>query len=334
MVLSRSMGVLTSMAFNENSVPSKGGDCWKVIPAKRVDSLIDDDAYSVVWHGARPRSGGDVLDGRVSGESSQSAHGQAWDGRHDRRIRHSPGTLEELRHFRFAVASYNIHRCIGMDRRRDPERVARVIRELEGQILGLQEVESMTRGLSATPQMETLARASGLTAVAGPAMFREDSEFGNVLLSSFPVVRHRVHDLTVSGREPRGALEAILNIHGREVKVVVTHLGLNADERRYQVTRLVRIAGRDNRCPLILMGDINEWFPPSPALHSLDLHLGKTPALRTFPSRLPVFALDRLWVRPKEAVVAISVHRTPLARVASDHLPVRAELNFTPDAIR
>jgi endonuclease/exonuclease/phosphatase family metal-dependent hydrolase len=74
------------------------------------------------------------------------------------------------------------------------------------------------------------------------------------------------------------------------------------------------------------MGDINEWFPPSPGLRSMNRHLGPTPALPSFPSRLPVLALDRIWVRPRGALVALAVHRSALARIASDHLPVRAEL--------
>jgi endonuclease/exonuclease/phosphatase family metal-dependent hydrolase len=224
------------------------------------------------------------------------------------------------------VVSYNVHRCIGMDRRRDPERVARVIREVGGQVVGLQEVKSIHGALPARAQMDYLSRATGLAAVAGPTILREDSEYGNVLLTSFPVIRHHAVDLTVNSREPRGALEAVLDIHGKEVRIVVTHLGLNLAERRHQVARLLEIATRETQGPLIVMGDINEWFPRSPVLRFMNRYLGRTPAIPTFPSRLPVLALDRVWVRPTAALVAVAVHRTPLARIASDHLPVRADL--------
>jgi endonuclease/exonuclease/phosphatase family metal-dependent hydrolase len=226
----------------------------------------------------------------------------------------------------FTVVSYNVHRCIGMDRRHDPERVARVIREADGQVVGMQEVKSTHGALPARAQMDYLSRATGLAPVAGPTILRKNSEYGNVLLTSYPVVYHRGVDLTVNGREPRGALEAVLDIYGREVRIVVTHLGLNPAERRHQVARLLEIATRETQGPLIVMGDINEWFPPSPALRSMNRHLGATRALPTFPSRLPVLALDRIWVRPKRALVALAVHRSALARIASDHLPVRAEL--------
>lgn len=234
----------------------------------------------------------------------------------------------------FTVVSYNVHRCVGMDRRRDPERVARVIREVGGQVVGLQEVKSLYGALPARAQMDYLSRATGLVPVAGPTILRKDSEYGNVLLSAYPVIYHRGVDLTVNGREPRGALEAVLDIHGKAVRIVVTHLGLNPAERGYQMARVLEIAARETHGPLIVMGDINAWFPRGPALLSMHRYLGRTPALPTFPSRLPVLALDRIWVRPRAALVHVAVHRTPLARIASDHLPVWAHVNLAGELIR
>jgi endonuclease/exonuclease/phosphatase family metal-dependent hydrolase len=76
--------------------------------------------------------------------------------------------------------------------------------------------------------------------------------------------------------------------------------------------------------PLLLLGDFNEWRPPSRPLRRLHRHFGRTPGLRSFPSNFPLLALDRIWMQPRSALIALEVHTSRWARVASDHLPVRA----------
>jgi len=224
------------------------------------------------------------------------------------------------------VASYNIHRCVGLDSRRDTERIAKVIRELDADVIGLQEVE--TRRGAQTEPLEIMAYLTGFKAVLGPTMSRPDGDYGNVLLAPHAVTDVQHIDLTVAGREPRGAIAARLRIHDRRVRVVVTHFGLKARERRYQARKLTSDLGHDTNKLTVLLGDINEWFPLSPLLRRLNRYFGKSPALSTFPSHRAWLALDRIWVRPRTALRQLTVHKSPLARTASDHLPLKAHIDL------
>src|SRR6185503_11997833 len=100
-------------------------------------------------------------------------------------------------------------------------------------------------------------------------------------------------------------------------------LGLFAAERRWQVRKLLEMV-RDTEERLVVLGDINEWFPLSRPVRWFNRLLGRSVAERSFPSRWPLFALDRVWVRPRRALLALKAHRSPLASAASDHLPVKA----------
>jgi endonuclease/exonuclease/phosphatase family metal-dependent hydrolase len=214
-----------------------------------------------------------------------------------------------------------------MDRRRDPSRIAAVIRELHADVIGLQEVDNRSDGNHDSAQMDFLAKETGYEAVSGPTIKLSNGHYGNVLLTRWPVLQKREIDLCFSCREPRGAIEAILSLRELRVRVIVTHLGLAGAERRFQIGRMVDLLGE---CPApftVLLGDINEWLPVSWGLRQIHRGLGKTKALLSFPSPLPFLALDRIWVRPTGALKRIWVHMTRLSRVASDHLPVAAEIS-------
>jgi len=231
--------------------------------------------------------------------------------------------VSPMAHFR--VATYNVHKCVGLDRRCDPERVASVIRELNADVIGLQEVDNLSDGAIESAQMDFLARETGYEAIPGPTIKRVNGHYGNVLLTRRPVLEKREIDLTFSSsREPRGAIEAFLAVHDKEVRVIVTHLGLTFSERWFQIARLVDVIEEKTSPLFILLGDINEWFPPGRGLKLLHRLLGRQPAIRSYPSWRPLFALDRIWVKPKEALKRIRVHKTRLSRVASDHLPIVA----------
>jgi len=226
----------------------------------------------------------------------------------------------------FFVASYNIHRCVGIDWRRNLARTARVIKELDAGIVGLQEVDSQLPGREALCQLEYLADATGLRAIPGPTVLRHDGNYGNVLLTRYPILEVHHVDLRVPGREPRGAIDADLSVEGKKIRVILTHLGLGAQERLYQLKRLL-ITLTDRHCDaVIVLGDINEWLPTSHPLRWLRSHFGKSPAPRTFPSLFPMLRLDRILVRPRKALVKVRAHNTLLARMASDHLPLKATI--------
>jgi len=107
------------------------------------------------------------------------------------------------------------------------------------------------------------------------------------------------------------------------VRVIVTHLGLFAAERRWQVRKLLEMV-KNTEERLVVLGDINEWFPFSRPLRWFNRLLGRSVVERSFPSRWPLFALDRVWARPRPALLALKAHRPALAERASDHLPVKA----------
>jgi endonuclease/exonuclease/phosphatase family metal-dependent hydrolase len=225
---------------------------------------------------------------------------------------------------RFSVLSYNIHECVGSDRCRDPKRIAQVIKESGAQIVGLQEVHSDPCGIEELHQMNYLGAATGYNAIPGPAVERSNGHYGNVLLTSYKVLAVRNLNLSYRRCEPRGAIDADLEIDGEIVRVIVTHLGLLPIERRFQVKKLLHALAEERSRIVILMSDFNEWLPTGRSLRWIHSRLGKTALVRTFPSAFPIFALDRIWVSPSAALASVSCLRTPLTRIASDHLPLRA----------
>lgn len=230
------------------------------------------------------------------------------------------------------VVSYNVHSCIGIDGRRDPERVLAVLRELRPDVIGLQEVDSRS-GRTGTDQFACFARVAGMEAVEGPVVYDQGGGYyGNALLSRLPLVEARTIDLSQPGREPRGAIVARLELGGgRRLRVVNTHLGLSAAERSRQVARLLEVVDEAHADgPTVLLGDLNEWFPFSRRLRDIRRRFARSPGLTTFPSVLPVLALDRIWCSPDLTVARVAAHRSAPARRASDHLPIVADLRFAP----
>jgi len=223
------------------------------------------------------------------------------------------------------IASYNIHECIGRDGRVDPHRIAAVLVELDADVIALQELRSPD---GAVRTLEFLAERTGMFAVEGPTMLKAGASYGNALLSRTEPLDARGIDLSVPGREPRGALDVRLPVAGRCLRVVATHLGLRPAERRSQVRRLLDHLAADRSEALVLMGDLNEWFLWGRPLRWLHAVFRETPSPATFPAGRPLFALDRLWVRPRALLGTLSVHRSAAARVASDHLPLVATLRF------
>lgn len=222
------------------------------------------------------------------------------------------------------VATWNIHAGVGLDGHFSPHRIADVLAQTGADIVALQEVP--LGGTHWPDVLALLCTRLGRVGVAGPTFSVGGRRFGNAVLSRFPVLRTRRIDISFGSREPRGAVDADLHCHGSPLRVIATHLGLRAAERRAQVARLLQ-AFDTAAMPVLLMGDVNEWFVWGSTLKTLISHFQPVPAPATFPSRWPVFALDRIWIRPRHRLVKVSVHHTLLARTASDHLPLLAHID-------
>ena len=233
---------------------------------------------------------------------------------------------------RLRVATYNVHGCVGTDRRYAPERVAKVI-SLNADGIALQEVDDRTPRCEGLGQFARLCRLTGLHGVAGPTLRCRRGHYGNAILSRFPVEAVRRIDLSVPRREPRGALdvEVVLG-DGERVRVLATHLGLRARERKRQVDRLMDHLRqpRHHGYPTVLMGDFNEWLSvEGPRLKHLSERFASRLAGPSFPSWFPVFSLDRIYALPAPDRAEAEVHRSRTARTASDHFPVMASLAWS-----
>jgi endonuclease/exonuclease/phosphatase family metal-dependent hydrolase len=230
------------------------------------------------------------------------------------------------------VATYNIHTCIGVDRRYDPGRIATVLCEIDADIACLQEVGARRGRDRHHDQWAYLGEVTGRRVITGMGIRERLGRFGNAILTRFPVLTARAIDLSVSGYEPRSAIDADMLIGDRVLRVIATHFGLHAVERRLQANRLMAVLGEPlaaNRRladAVLLMGDLNEWRGRSGAIRLLDRRLGPSAAARTFPSWLPVLALDRIYAEGPAVLRDVYVYRSPLARLASDHLPLVGSL--------
>ena len=226
---------------------------------------------------------------------------------------------------RVRVATYNLHSGVGVDRRFRPQRILAVIAELEADIIAMQEVLSPVAGFDVH---ENLREDTGFHLATLATMQLAGGTFGNALLSRWPILDVVEHALGVGAREPRGALDVMLDREGQPLRVIATHLGLGGAERREQAGRLLEIVRSGPDIPTVLAGDFNVTSARGKALRECGEHFGHSHALRTFPSIAPVLPLDRIFVRPCSALVAMEVHRSRRARVASDHLPLVATLEL------
>jgi endonuclease/exonuclease/phosphatase family metal-dependent hydrolase len=222
------------------------------------------------------------------------------------------------------LLSYNIHGCIGLDRREDPKRVIDVIREADADIVGLQEVHSddaLDRDF--LHLLETLPYRSVLY---GKTMRKPNADYGNLLLLREPAENVQRIELPNSGGEPRGAIIADTQSSGRPLRVIATHLDLGIAERNRQAAALLdQLPPSGHDTPCVLMGDLNEWLPSRPYFRQFCRQFDHISKCRTFPVRPALFALDRIGLRGRFQGVRFRTLSSPNARSASDHRPPLCE---------
>ena len=225
---------------------------------------------------------------------------------------------------RIRVVTWNVHSCIGIDRRFNPERVKEFILSLAPDIAALQEVDSR-RDLR--DGFDLLGDCLGSHRAAVRTIRTPDGDYGHMLLSRWEISSWTHHDITFGRREPRSLIEARIETDAGPISILATHLGLNHGERRKQAATVTALAEADE-LPTIVLGDFNEPTGRGAAGRMLGRTLLSAGRLATFPSRLPFLPLDRIWFEPGFDLLQAAVHRE--ARHASDHLPLRADLRFSP----
>ncbi len=230
--------------------------------------------------------------------------------------------------FAFSAMTYNIHSGLGRDGRRDLARIARIIRDSGCHLAALQEVDSRPGPHTASEQMTMLSEMTGMQAIPGHTILQEERSYGNVLLTRLPYTLGQAVDLSCRGREPRGAIDLCVHTPAGDLRVIATHLGLGLRERLLQARALAGAIGRES-APLLLLGDFNEWLPGRGALAPLYRQMPPPHRIATYPARLPLLALDRVWTRPRSLLRRLACLREWDAPQASDHLPLVGHLELT-----
>jgi endonuclease/exonuclease/phosphatase family metal-dependent hydrolase len=240
------------------------------------------------------------------------------------------------------IATYNVHRCVGNDRRLDVARIAEVLAGLKPDIVALQELDVGRARTGHVDQAHEIARRLDMAWHFHPALTVEEERYGDAILTCFPERLVQAASLPGYGRmprlEPRGALWVEVEVAGRRVQIINTHLGLVPREQQIQARWLAGEAWLehpDRRGATILLGDFNATGT-SVVYRTLSGKL--EPARRlspnptptsTFPSPLPVLRIDHMFVSPEIMVRDVFAPFEPLTRVASDHLPLVMDFDLT-----
>jgi endonuclease/exonuclease/phosphatase family metal-dependent hydrolase len=253
-------------------------------------------------------------------------------------VRDTPISGAKLR-----VATYNVHGCMGMDRQRSEARIAEVIAEMSVDIIALQELDLGRRRSAGANQTKMIAEQLGWYSHFRPAMRRDDEHYGNAILSRYELNVRRA--VALPGRPPffcrenRAVIEVEIETDLGKVRVINTHLGLGWRERFIQAQLFTsaewRLATADDT-PVVLLGDFNSLRGSRPYrtfirhLHDVRELIPATGPIPTFPTRFPLLAVDHIFINRAIKPLSVIVHRSPLARLASDHFPLMAEFVLSP----
>ena len=237
------------------------------------------------------------------------------------------------------VATYNVHGCVGMDRQRSEARIAEVIAQLLVDIVALQELDLSRKRSAGVDQTGMIAKRLGWHRHFHPAMRRGDEHYGHAVLSRYPLTFRRAAELPGRApffcRENRAAIGIDVETNLGTVHIINTHLGLGWRERLLQAQLFTSAewhAAIASDAPLILLGDFNS-LPGSRPYRALTRYLRDvrelvrpTRPIRTFPTWFPALAVDHIFVNAALQPLTLTVHRSAIARIASDHFPLVAEL--------
>jgi endonuclease/exonuclease/phosphatase family metal-dependent hydrolase len=226
------------------------------------------------------------------------------------------------------IASYNIHKCVGSDGRFDPGRIAEVIAEIDADVIALQEADKRFGRRDGLLDLDVIEKRTGLVPASVSTLSSGHGWHGNALLYRSGAVTG-IERLKLPGAEPRGAIIVDLDLDSAPLRIIAAHLGLLRHSRKRQL-QAIKAQVKTDGPPTLILGDLNEWrIGERSSLLTLDPHFGPVGApVPSFPAQFPVFALDRVLASPGGLVTRIEAHDTPLARVASDHLPIKATIDL------
>ena len=225
--------------------------------------------------------------------------------------------LMPVRRTALRFMTWNIHGAVGRNRRFDLKRVIELIVRADPDVIALQEVDSRRAGNGDDP-FSLLQAELGSHGIGAKSIVAEDGEYGQMLISRWPLSGSRVHDISYGKFEPRRAIETNVATPDGGVRVIAAHLGLSVRERRSQARALLRMVAEEG--PTVLLGDFNDWFWPGSVRSVLARALPGRSLHRTFPSWCPLFRFDRIYCRP--AAILERTWTDTQARFISDHLPV------------
>lgn len=229
----------------------------------------------------------------------------------------------------FKVASYNIRKCIGLDRKRRPGRTLDVIAALEADVVALQEADKRLGNRPATLDRAEISRSTDLEPVKLAINETSLGWHGNAILLRKGVPVQAIERIEMPGLEPRGAVLVEFALATGPMRVVATHLGLTRQMRRAQLETIVTRIRRRTDMPTLVLGDFNEWMSDR-GLEPLQADFAVHAPGRSFHAARPVAALDRIAATNGFSLMDAGVTETEMTRRASDHLPVWAEFRVDP----
>lgn len=227
------------------------------------------------------------------------------------------------------IASYNIHKCRGTDGLVRPDRIVAVIKEFGADVVALQEVDHRIGARTGLLNQAEIKSETGLSLLTQSDILDGHGWHGNALLVRGEPLHYHRSRIRLPGIEPRGAVFAELDLGEGLFRVIAVHLGLLRRSRLAQTKALLEVFLKLPPMPTIMLGDFNEWRRVRrSALAALEPVFGTLPVLPSFPSRLPLLPMDRMLDWPPTLITHFGIHDTPLARVASDHLPLLAYVDL------
>ena len=240
-----------------------------------------------------------------------------------------PGRVPSRRHGRHGgnemlVATYNVHKCQGAAGRFDPQRIAAVIAEIQADVVAVQEADQRFGARLGLLDEADIARRAGMRLLCQSDRPGGHGWHGNAILVREEPLAYERRRLDLPGLEPRGAVVADLDMGKGRFRIVAAHLGLLGHSRVRQAAAILGALAEADPLPTILLGDLNEWRAGASALGVLEPLFGRMAGTPTFPARLPILPLDRILGWPAGVAGQPEAHNTPLARGASDHLPLKA----------